>query len=127
MTRIVELSHQFRRPQYPVLIDLDGRLVAAKSPKALLRQLSDLDLPVKSNYPAIDGAGEGWGLYLFPGEAVLSPMAVKKRWSKREVIHLYNQRQNASQNDLPYSEKSLSSKRVDRIIREIAELLLEAE
>jgi hypothetical protein len=95
--------------------------------RSLLKRLSDIDLPTKTNYPVIDSTGEGWGLYLFPSEAVLSPMAVKKRWSKREVIHLYNQRKNVSENESPYSEKSLSSKRIDRIIREIADLLSAAE
>jgi len=59
MTRIRELSHQFRRPQYPVLVDLDERLVAAKSAKSLLQKLSALELPVNTNYPVIDGTGEG--------------------------------------------------------------------
>ena len=127
MAPILELSHLFRRPQYPVLIDLDGTLLAAKSAKSLLKKLSVLDLPLEANYPAIDSAGEGWGLYLFPGAAVLSPLTIKKRWSKREVIHLYNQRTNRAKDDLLYSEKSLSSKRLDRIIREIADLLLEAD
>ena len=97
MARIIELSHQFRRPQYPVLVDLDGLLVAAKSAKTLLRKLSNFDLPIETDYPAIDGTGEGLGLYLFPGEAVLSPMTIKKRWSKREIIHLYNQRKKQRQ------------------------------
>ena len=127
MTRIRELSHQFRRPQYLVLVDLDERLVAAKSAKSLLQKLSDLELPVNTDYPVIDVTGEGWGLYLFPSAAALSPMAVKKRWSKREIIHLYNERKNRSKDDSLYCEKSLSSKRLDRIIGEIAKLLLEAE
>ena len=49
MARIIELSHRFRRPQYPVLVDLDGRLVAAKSAKTLLKKLSEIDLPIETS------------------------------------------------------------------------------
>lgn len=127
MTEIREFAHQFRRPKYPVLIDLQGHLIAAKSAKSLAVKLARLRLPDGDNYPAVDSTGEGWALYVFPDGEILTPIAFKKRWTKREVIQTYNQRQNKSQDDTPYSEKSLSSKRFDRIVLEIAELLLRAE
>jgi hypothetical protein len=105
---------------------LDGRLFAAKSAMALAKELAELHLRAEIHYPAIDATGEGWGLYVFAKVTVLSPMVMKKRWTKREVIQRYNSRQNRGEDDSPYPEKSLSSKRLDRIIREIAELLLAA-
>jgi len=42
----------------------------------------------EKTYNALDSTGEGWSFY--PDRWVLSPLCSKKRWTKLEIIKLYN-------------------------------------
>ena len=114
----------FRNPKYPILCDIDGHLVGAKSDKALSKKLSLLVLDESKQYDVINSTGEGW--LLLAEAMVLSPVNfLKRKWTKLEIIRLYNSRTNKSDpNEKPYSEKSLSAKRFDRILRDIVEALV---
>jgi len=68
----------------------------------------------------IDSSGEGWAFW--PDQMAISPLTFKKKWFKKEVIELFNNRINTSEN-VRYSSKSLSTKRFDRIFKELVELL----
>jgi len=106
MTQVTELGYLFRKPAYPILVDVDGHLIAAKSGMALLRQLAGLSMQHETHYGAIDSSAEGWGLSVCEdGMAVVSPLTMKKRWTKLEVIRLYNSRKKRKWSDQPYSEK----------------------
>ena len=125
MAGTFEFGHLFRSPTYPVILDVDGSLIAAKSPIELARKLARLQLPAERRYPAVAVNGENWELNTYVDEAILSPTLMKRRWTKLDVVRLYNQRKNRRRGEQPYSEKSLSSKRVDRVIGEIVEFLLD--
>ena len=56
----------------------------------------------------------------------VSPLTFKKRWTKREVIAVFNKSKTAREAGLEYPLTSLSSKRFDRIVREIVKLILNA-
>jgi hypothetical protein len=47
-----------------------------------------------------------------------------KKWTKKQIIELYNNSPNAKENKNSYPIKSLSNKRLSSIISDICELLL---
>ncbi|WP_442511870.1 hypothetical protein SH528x_003616 [Novipirellula sp. SH528] len=127
MTSFDELAYFLRAPKYPVIIEIDGVLLAAKSARKLFEKLLPLDIVEKQHYSAIDRTGEPWTFVVIQGKAVLSPFTLKNRPTKLKIIRWFNNRANKPANEVEYSEKSLSSKRLDRIIAEIADRLFDAE
>ncbi|EMI52469.1 hypothetical protein [Rhodopirellula sallentina] len=122
-----ELVHFFRKPKYPVIVDIEGVLVAAKSVRLLYTKLLRLDLVEKQSYEAIEKTGEPWTLIVMQRKAVLSPINFKKQPTKLELIRRFNNRKNKPADDVDYSEKSVSSKKRERIITEIADRLIDAD
>jgi len=113
-----------RRPQFPFIIQIGDRLVAAKSAGKLDEELQRLG-PVENDFhDAVDNSGEGW--CLSTEHWVISPIWMRKKWTKAELIRAYNTSRCAEVTGKIYPEKSLSSKRFDRIHAEIAELIIEA-
>jgi len=97
--------------------------VGAKSEKTLAKKLSGLVLDKSKQYDVINSTGEGW---LLMAEAmVLSPVNfLKRKWTKLEIVRLYNNRTHKPDpNEKPYSEKSLSTKRLEEIIRDLVDRL----
>jgi hypothetical protein len=113
----------FREPRYPILCNVDGHLIAAKSDKTLAKELSGLELREDAQYDVIDSTGEGW--LLLVEVMVLSPLNFRKRrWTKLEIIRLFNNRTNKLDPDeKPCSEKLLSAKKFDRIFRDLVDRL----
>jgi hypothetical protein len=118
------IGYLFRLPKYPVICNFDGVLVGAKSSDALESQIEALDPSSGKNYTLVDASGEGWTL--ITEHMVVSPFVTKRRWTKREIIIMFNTSENAQQSGMRYSEKSLSCKRLDRIVTEIVELISSA-
>ena len=121
MKKIPPVRHFFRKPVYPVIIDIKGTLICGFSASTLARRLSKLSDLEDQAYRAIDSTGEGWSFYSV--HWILTPLTLKKRWTKLEIIRLFNDRKNKNPGNCQYSEKSLSSKRLVKIIYEIVELL----
>jgi hypothetical protein len=117
----MEISFFFRKPKFPIICNFDGYIIAAKSIRGLGNQVSKLDIAADTSFPVIDIAGEGWSFH--PEYKTISPLTRKKRWIKKEVIAIFNNRKNNNSNIL-YSDKSLSAKRFDRIFQDIVELLI---
>lgn len=118
----MEINYLFRKPIFPLICNIDGRLVAAKSKSELIRKISKFDLDDEQKYTIIDISGEGWKLDC--KLKVISPFIFsyrEKRWSKKRLIDLYNSSQNAY---IQYSEKSLSSKRYEKVFMDLVELIL---
>lgn len=113
----------WRKPTYPIICNIEGHLVGAKSEKTLAKKLSGLVLDKSKQYDVINSTGEGW---LLMAEAmVLSPVNfLKRKWTKLEIVRLYNNRTHKPDpNEKPYSEKSLSTKRLEEIIRDLVDRL----
>ncbi len=70
----------------------------------------------------IDSTGEEF--WYSPEHVTLSPGMAAKRWTKKRIIELYNNSPNVEDNKSSYPLKSLSSKRLSRIISDICELLV---
>lgn len=121
MNTVPKIKHFFRKPKYPVIVDVDGVLVCGKSSITLSRRLSEINLIKSNSYNVVDSSIEGW--VFIPKHWVISPMTFKKRWTKLELIRMYNGRKNKKNEDFKYSEKSLSSKRLDKVFNDIFQLL----
>lgn len=108
-----------RKPKYPLIIISKNQLMSAFDIDELAyccvrAELTDGETVIK----AIDSTGEEF--WYTPKYYVISPGFVRKRWSKKRIINLYN---NTESNKTKYSEKSLSAKKVNRIILDICNML----
>jgi hypothetical protein len=111
----------FREPEFPLLCDVGGVLVGALSLAEFSRHVAVLDLPPDADLVVVDASAEGW--VFNTKHRVLSPLTFKKRWTKKEVITLFNRSDVARKLEGQYSERSLSAKRFDRIMAEIVALI----
>ncbi len=110
-----------RVPRFPVLGEVDGLVIGARSDAQLQKSLAELDLSGHDVVDFVDSTAEGWS---FRSKLmVFSPFTVHKRWTKREVIEMFNASRTAQTLGVSYSERSLSSKRFDRIVNEIVDLM----
>ena len=115
------ISFLFRKPKFPIICNFNGIVMAAKSLKSLEKKLKKIPIDTEKYYDIVDVTNEGWGFSA--KHMVISPLTIKKKWFKREVIDLYNKRKNSSKQGKEYSIKSISSKRFDKIFTEIVDLL----
>jgi hypothetical protein len=111
----------FRRPVYPLIVISKNHLRAAFNIKELAICCMSA-IPEKDGgvVKAIDSSGEEF--WYSPENCVISPGFAFKKWTKKEIIALYNNSDFVG-SDEEYSTKSISSKRLDRIISDICELL----
>ena len=118
----VEFRIVFRKPEYPVLIVSSGKLFSAFNLKQLAEICVSLTLEGTENKPRlVDSTGsEFWYL---PAEYTLSPGFVTKKWSKKKLIETFNNSSNAKESNQEYSKKSLSSKKLERVIGDICRIL----
>ena len=117
----MKLQYVFRKPTFPMLANIEGYFIGAKTPKELSIKLTKTQLDRDKSYDMVDFTGEGWSLYA--SIMVISPLTLKKRWTKREIIKLFNERENIELAEgKKYSEKSLSAKRLGMIISDLVEL-----
>jgi hypothetical protein len=117
----MEIDYFLRKPIFPLICDIEGNLLVAKSKSELIRKISKFELDNESKYDIIDITGEGWKLDCHL--KVISPFTFpvsKKRWSKRRLIDLYNTSHNS---DIKYSTKSLSTKRYEKVFMDLVELI----
>jgi len=75
----------------------------------------------KEYIQVIDFTGEEF--WYEPEQSVLSPGFLFKKWTKKQLIEMFNGSSNAKSSMQEYSMKSLSSKRLERIVGDICELL----
>jgi hypothetical protein len=73
----------------------------------------------KNIIQAIDSSGEEF--WYSPEHYISSPGFAFKKWTKKQLIELFNGSSNAKGSKQKYSMKSISAKRLDRIIGEICE------
>ena len=119
--KVASVDYIFRKPKFPVIVNIDGILICGKSSITLSRRLAKINFQDEKTFYAIDSTCEGWSFY--PNRWLLSPLTTKKRWTKIELINLFNNRKNKNSEEQEYSKKSLSSKRLDLIFMEIFSLL----
>ena len=119
-----KLIHVFRRPRYPILCEVPGDLIVADSLGQLERRLSKLDVPAAGTRHIIDARGEGWALHTEMG--AVSPLTLKKNWTKAELLKLYRESATGRNVGARMEDKVLLRQRLDVLIQTIGNLLRSA-
>ena len=71
-----------------MICDAQGVLLGAETPKQLSDQLASIQLNAGEQIPFIDATAEGWVLDV--DHMIVSPLSIKKFWTKKEVIEVFN-------------------------------------
>lgn len=120
-----KLQCVFRRPRFPIICNVDGELVAGGNLQQFERRIAKVELPAGRTFKIVDASGEGWGLH--PELSAISPLTLDKQWTKAQVIEMFNMSLNAQRGGLQYSQRSLANRRLAAVIRDVAELVMQAE
>jgi len=120
-----KVQYAFRRPRFPVIYAVGNELLAAPSPSVFQRQLERLEPQDATLLDLVDATGEGWALDL--RLRIVSPITLKKRWKKIDVVRLFNGSSNAQRIGAAYPEASIPRRPLGRIIAEVAALVAYAE
>ncbi len=112
-----------RSPKYPVIVISDDGLFPAYDIKQLgtlcvISESLDDDYELK----VVDSTGSEFKY--FPEHTTLMPGFPNKRWTKKQIIEIYNESVNAEETGIKYPLKSLSNKKLSLIIGEICDLLM---
>ncbi len=97
-----------------------NELLSARSPAAFQRHIKRLDLQGAKVIDIVDATGEGWAFHA--DLMIVSPLTLKKRWKKVEVIRLFNESDNARRIGAAYPEAYIPRRSLVRIIAEVAAL-----
>ena len=99
---------------------MGGELVSAWSAVDFQRQIERFEIQSGEVLDVVDATGEGWSFH--SDLMIVSPLTLKKRWTKSAVIRLFNESENSRRIAVVYPEMSLSGKSVSRIITDVAAL-----
>lgn len=113
-----------RKPKYPLIVISSSTLYPAFNIQELAQNcvkstLSDGETLIK----AIDSSGEEF--WYTPEKYVIAPGFFSKKWTKKKIVELFNKSLDENQKEHQYSTKSLSSKRLDKIVLDICNILNE--
>ena len=113
----------FRGPVYPAIIISDKRQLfsAFDIEELAIGCMSSNPLKGDSTISVIDSTGEEF--WYTPEQNVITFGFSSKKWTKKTIIELFNNSSNAKKVNLDYPLKSLSSKRLAKIITDICEVL----
>ena len=87
------VKYLFRRPRFPVICADGNELISARSSAEFQRQVQGLALTHNKALDMVDATGEGWVFHT--DGMIVSPLTLKNRWKKIEVINLFNESDNA--------------------------------
>jgi hypothetical protein len=73
----------------------------------------------------VDATGEGWAFH--PDLMAVSPLTLKKRWKKIDVIRLFNESNNSLRIRTFYPEAYIPRRSLARIIAEIGALTAQVQ
>ncbi len=118
----VEFNVLFRNPEYPVIVISEDKLTAATNIKELAKSCIVSKLPKNETIIRVidSSAKEFW---YSPDNLAIAPGFAFKKWTKKKIVELYNNSSNSKKAEVKYSLKSLSNKRLSRIIGDICVLL----
>jgi hypothetical protein len=109
----------FRKPRFPIIIVSDDDLLGAHTASECAKKLAKVTFVGNAPRSIIDSNAEGFAFH--PESMFISPLTMKKRWSKAEIISLYNVRKKPS---APiYAPASLGNKTLQRIVHDVVYLL----
>lgn len=112
----------FRSPEYPVIVIDRDYLYSAYNFDELAYYCVISTPPESRNIvPVLDSAGEEF--WYSVEQYVVSPGFNFKKWTKKQIIELYNNSADSEESHQKYSLKSLSSKKLANIIKDVCELI----
>lgn len=118
----IEFNVLFRNPVYPVIVISYDILRVANNIKELAEICVASKIPEgETVIKAIDSSAEEF--WYSPDNFAIAPGFAFKRWTKKQIIELYNSSLNAKKSKEKYPLKSISNKKLSRIIGDICNLL----
>ena len=118
----IKFSVIFRSPKYPVFVVDKVRLYSAFNIDELAGCcISSTPLEGREIVQVVDSTGEEF--WYSPDHYALSPGFSFKKWTKKKIIEEYNNSINAQMSEQQYSTKSISSRKLERIVYDICKLL----
>jgi hypothetical protein len=112
------LRYLFRKPLFPIICNIDNYVFSARTEHDFLKKITTLKFDQKLQYDVIDFNIEGWSFV--PDLMVISPLTIKKNWTKKEINDLVNNRNNKN-NKKPYILKLY--KQLNVIFSELVEYI----
>jgi hypothetical protein len=114
----------FHWPKLPVIVTGPRGLAAALDRKKLIAVLgAQTPTDAKFEVKVIDTTGREF--WYDTTRRILAPGFAAKVWTKRQLVQLYNDDSGAALG--PYQPGSLPNRRLDRIVQEIANLLMSGQ
>ena len=118
----IKFNVLFRKPEYPLIVISQDKLTAAFNITELAESCIASKLPEDETViKAIDSSAEEF--WYLPDNFTIAPGFAFKKWTKKQIVELYNSSSNAEKSDEKYPLKSLSNKKLSRIIGDICNLL----
>lgn len=106
----------WRKPAFPVLVDTGTELIVLRTAGEGDRLLPGLEKDVKMD--VIDAKVEGFAYV--PQHHTITPLTLKKSWTKAEIIALYNARKPL---DAPPYAPTLASRKLAQVFADVVELV----
>lgn len=111
-----------RKPKYPVIVIAKDDIRPAYRLKELATVCYLSEPRENSNIiKMIDSSGEEF--WCSKENGGMTPGFFSKKWTKNKIVDLFNESATAKENDMQYSTKSLSNKRLATIVTEICDIL----
>jgi hypothetical protein len=112
----------FRSPQYPVIVIEKDDIWPAHNIQELGAVCYNSEpFENEENIKVIDSSGEEF--WYSPDQIVLMPGFFQKKWTKKQLIELFDNSETAKENKIRYTKKSLSNIRVATIVSDICAIL----
>jgi len=111
------VDYLFRVPKFPILIESDTLTLGASSRTEVNEVLKKGKFGIKDSYVVVDATAEGWS-YLLSYQTI-SPLTLRKRFSKKEIVQLVNIGMTRNGQDEQYVCRSLSNRRLEQIVGEL--------
>ena len=109
----------FRLPRFPVILDTGEALIHANSKSQLVSKVGRIKFADNEKKDIIDAKADGFSLY--PEKMFVAPALTNRRWTKLQIIELYNAKKMAAAPELRTT--SLGSRSLERIVAEVVDLL----
>jgi hypothetical protein len=111
------ISYFFRTPRFPLLLDTGIELIALRSADECEGRLPLLALTGDPR-PVIDARAEGFAFY--PDLETITPLTLKKDWTKAEIVALYHARKRPG---APAYTRSLANRKLAEVVSDIVALV----
>jgi hypothetical protein len=111
------ITYFFRMPRFPLLLDTGIELIALHGADECEARLPPLALTGDPR-PVIDAWAEGFAFY--PDLETITPLTLKKDWTKAEIVALYHARKRPG---APAYTRSLPNRKLVDVVSDIVALV----